>query len=493
MQKTTPILPGIHLQTLRKKPRTAQQKLADNLALVKQKHFSQLGEVFGPFIPKKLLERASSGVNSRRRLYSKENTFWTFLGQVLSEDGGCREVVTKLQAYAALKGLSIPSSNTASYCEARGRLNEPELRESFKRTSEQTDQTAGDMRKLNRRVIVVDGTGLSMPDTASNQEHWPQQHQQKQGCGFPSARITGCFSLETGALLSYALGNKHQHELALFRQQWEVFRRGDILLADKGYCSYYDIAKLQQRGVDSLVTLARRTPVHEAKALKQLGKDDYLITWKQPKRIKGFSISEERAHLPKQLLLREIKVTIKQSGFRTQSFYLVTTLTDPDRHSAEQLSDIYFQRWDVELFLRDIKCTMGMDLLRCQSSEMIRKEILMNFIAYNCIRRIMYEAAKGIEVQVRLVSFKGSLQTLRNWEPHLNQTRISTKEKVRLIAQLHLSIAQNILCLRPGRVEPRAIKRRPKNYQLLTRPRKEMNVSKHRCRAYKTQRKEGLS
>jgi hypothetical protein len=483
MKNTTPMFPGFHLQTLRRKPRSAQQKLAENMALLKQKSFKQVGEVFEKFIPDSLLHPEQTGAMSRRRLFSKENTFWAFFSQVLDADGGCKEVIRKFQSYASIKGIKIPSSSTASYCAARKKLDEQTLSEIFAHTASQLEKIPEIGVLNNRRVVVVDGTGVSMPDTTENQKVWPQTSSQKPGCGFPTARICACFSLGSGALLSYAIGNKKSHELPLFRNQWEMFEKGDIFLGDKGFCSYFDIANLEKNGVDSVVTLARRAPVSAASSLKILGPDDRLITWERPVYNTRLSYSRDAwENLPKKITLRQIKATLKYPGFRTQGFHIITTLLDATQYPAEELAELYFKRWDVELFFRDIKTTMGMDILRCRTPEMIRKEVLMHFIAYNCVRRLMYEAAEEAGVEVRVVSFKGSLQALRNWEPHLNQAKISKAERFRLISDLYDAMTNTPIRQRPGRSEPRCRKRRPKSYQLLTAPRHEMKEIPHRSK-----------
>jgi hypothetical protein len=483
MKNPTPMFPGFHLQTLRRKPRSEAQKLADKLVLLQQKSIKQVGEVFDKFIPKALLKPEKDGVMSRRRLFSKENTFWAFFSQILDADGGCKEVIRKLQAYASIKGIAFPSSSTASYCTARKKLDIQILTDIFEHTTRQQERLPRTGRLNNRRVIVVDGTGVSMPDTAKNQEVWPQSTGQQPGCGFPMARICACFSLTTGALLSYATGNKKSHELRLFRQQWQTFKPGDIFLGDKGFCSYFDMAQLRAQGVDSVVTLARRAPVRSAQSLKKLGTDDLLITWPRPRYSNKPSYSkEEWGTLPEELTLRQIRVAVPCPGFRVQHFYIVTTLLDSVKYPAAEIADLYFQRWDVELFFRDIKTTMGMDVLRCQTPEMIRKEILMNFIAYNCIRQLMSEAAKEADIAVRDVSFKGSLQALRNWEPHFNQAKVSRAERLRLMSDLYEAITDTPIRQRPGRSEPRCRKRRPKNYELMTAPRQKMKEISHRNR-----------
>ena len=481
MKNITPLFPGFHLQTLRKTPRSAMQIMADKLAEIKQKTFWQLGVCFGDYIPSYYLAQSESGTNSRRRLLSKENTFWSFLSQVLDADGGCKEVVRKLQVFSAMKSMKQPSSSTSAYCQARKNLDTSSLESILQHTSNSLKFVADPTYLNGRRVVVVDGTGVSMPDTIENQKVWPQQLSQKVGCGFPQASICACFCLQTGALLSHKIGNKKSHELPLLREQWDTFKPDDIFLGDKGFCSYFDVHNFKTQGVDSVITLARRTPCTAGESVKVLSDNDLLIHWQKPAKSKRSSYSLEGwEKLPEKLLLRQIKVTSNQPGFRTSSFYIITTLLDADRYPAADIADLYFQRWDVELFFRDIKTTMGMDILRCQSPDMVRKEILMHLIAYNCIRRLMMESIKGTGVAVRRVSFKGCVQALRQWEPHLNQTKMSVQERHRLLGLLYDSIVEYTVPERSGRSEPRAVKRRPKPFQWLTAPRHEMKETKHR-------------
>ncbi len=483
MKNTTLFLPGFHLHTLRKKPRSAQQLLADKLSIIKQKSLSQLADFLSKFIPSHYLQPEQAGTHSRRRIYSKENTFWGFFSQVLDADGGCQEVVRKLQAATAIKSMLLPSSSTAAYCQARKKLSQFTLDDILVSTSE-TLQSAGNPHGFHdRRVVVVDGTGLSMPDTKENQAVWPQQKSQKLGCGFPQATVCACFCLQTGGLLSYEVGNKKSHELPMLRQQWNTFKPGDIFLGDKLFCSYFDLANLKKRAVDSVVTLSRRLPVTETEAVKVLSEDDCLISWKKPKQSKQLRYSQQEWEaLPDELVLRQIKVTVNTPGFRVSSFYIITTLLDADAYCASDISDLYFQRWNVELYFRDIKTTMGMDILRCKTPDMIHKEISMHLIAYNCIRHLIVEAAEKHHVDVKRMSFKGSLQALRQWEPVLGHAHNTKKALRRLIDLLYKAIASTIIPDRPGRREPRAVKRRPKPFQLLTMPRHEMKETEHRGR-----------
>ena len=484
MQNKTLFLPGFPLPTLRRKPRSAARILADEKARLRQHSITQLDECFGEFIPAKHLDHTQQGSFSRRRLFSKSNTFWAFFSQVLDADGGCQEVVRKIQAFAASQSRTLPSASTSAYCQARQKLDITDLQSILSHTAQQLDSRSQQVQhSIGRRVVVADGSGLSMPDTVLNQQRWPQLVSQNPGCGFPQARLSACFDLTTGALLSHAIGNKKNHELPLFRQQWSTFREGDVFLGDKGYCSYYDLWQLQLRGVDSVITLARRKPIDSAKATRVLGPDDVLIKWPKPKWNKALSYSKDVwLSLPEQLVLRQIKVTVEAPGYRVKSFYLITTLLDSSAYSAKALADLYLQRWDVELFFRDIKTTMGMDVLRCKTPDMVTKEILMYLIAYNAIRLLMNNAGKSAHLARRQISFKASVQALRQWEPALSRQGVGSSERRRLMAELYKAITRNLLIERPGRQEPRCVKRRPKTYGLLTRHRHEMIDIAHRNR-----------
>ena len=481
MKNSSLYLPGFHLSTLRRKPRSLPQKLADGLAKIQHHSISSLGECLGQFIPSKVLENGDAGSFSRRRVFSKTNTFWAFFSQVLDADGGCQEVVRKIQALAASRSLPSPSASTSAYCQARAKLSLSDLENILSRTANSLHDQGRTERWKDRRVVVVNGTGLSMPDTAQNQAVWPQTRAQKPGCSFPQATVCACFCLHTGALLSHRVGSRKNHELPLLREQHDQFKPGDIFLGDKGFCSYYDVDKFQKLGVDSVISLGVRKPVATASALEVLAHNDLLIQWPRPKTNRTLSYSkEEWQALPEQLTLRQIKVVIDNPGFRVQSFYIVTTLTDAQTYSAADIADLYYRRWDVELFFRDIKTTMGMDILRCRTPAMVRKEILMHLIVYNCIRLLMLNAAKERNVSQRRISFKASVQALRQWEPMLNRRYLEARERRRLMVLLREAIAATIVLSRPGRSEPRCRKRRPKNFQLMTSPRHEMREVPHR-------------
>jgi len=461
------------------------------MAALQNKSIAQLEEAFGNFIPHEAIDTSSSDSFFRRRVFSAENTFRAFLSQVLSAGRGCQEVIRKIQAFASLKGAPIPSSSTAAYCKARAKLDPENLRTVFKHTAHEMNGLSSRQAHWGRRVVVVDGTGFSMPDTLENNACWPKQSQHKEGCGFPEGRLAGCFDLQSGGLLSYAYGNKHDAELTLFRHQRSLLEKGDIVLGDKGFCNYRDMALLQKEGIGSVMSL-RKKMFRKSDIVKKLGENDYLAKWKRPHRYKPYT-AEEWGQLPPFILVRHLRIKAEVPGFRPEEICVVTTLKDSEVYTFEELGDLYFERWDAELFSRDIKTTMGMDILRCKTPGMIIKELALHLIAYNCIRRLIVEAAEEGGVSIRKVSFKGALQALRNWEPHLNQTRISKKERFRMISELYGCIAQKTTPDRPGRSEPRAVKRRPKNHRLLTKPRHEMVVPSPRNRNWENKCKITLS
>jgi len=398
-------------------------------------------------------------------------TFWAFLSQVLSPGSPCRETVRKVQAWHATRRLPVPGTSTGAYCLARARLPLQTLRDIQAHAASKLQRgILSEQLWLGRHVKVIDGTGVSMPDTPENQAVWPQHTNQADGCGFPVAKLVGCFCLSSGALLGLEEGNKHIHESRLFRRQHGLLHEGDVALTDRGFCSFSSIAELLSKGVDTVMRVHHARPTDLRKG-KRLGSRDRLVTWTRPAyRPREFTEPEWQA-LPETLTLRMLHIQIDIPGFRTESIVIVTTLTDPAAYPPEELARLYFRRWSVELFFRDIKITLGMDVLRCRTPEMVRKEIALHVIAYNLVRGLMQQAAALYEADLSRLSFKGSVDTLRQWTDSFNASHSKPREQRRLFNQLLEIIAEDTVPFRPERSEPRVRKRRPKNYPLMTRPR----------------------
>lgn len=444
--------------------------------------FGQMQRVFSGCLPAGALAAARAGAGSRRRIFSTENTFWAFLFQVLSPLCGCREIVRNVQAWWGAKGKSKPlGAGTGGYCQARARLPLPLLASLLEKlaTTLQGRVLAHERWLGERSVKIIDGTCFTMPDTPQNQERWPQSGEQAPGCGFPLLKLCALFCLHSGAMLRYSLGNQHDHEQKLTRNLLDGVEKDDILLADRGFCSYALIAALRARGADALMRLHQRRKA-DFRHGKKLGPDDRLITWnRDPKPGKG-PWADQHASQPETLTVRMVRYQIEEPGFRTRKVTLATTLLDPEEYPLEVLAELYRARWNIELRLREIKASMGADTLRCKTPAMIEKELCMNAIGYNLIRIVMQKAAHEHDVELGAISFKGSLDTVRHHAPAIQAAL--PRERVRLYDQLLHLIAKDRLPWRPDRVEPRAKKRRAKNYHLLTKPRHQMRVPSHRNR-----------
>jgi hypothetical protein len=491
MPATTPFFQAFGPLLFGRPARRALQKIAriDSLA--------ELYDLFGHLLPERLLAPAQAGAGSRQRLFSTQVTFWAFAAQILSPGTACREIVRRVEAWWQEQGGDEqgPSASTSAYCQARARLDPAtlelirgELCWSLERHVLQEERWLA-----GRPVKIVDGTCLSLPDTLENQALWPQPKGQQPGCGFPVLKLVGLFSLSSGALLAAQSGNLHVHESMLFRGLWDKLRTGDIVLADRAFCSYAALAALQaQRGVDSVVRLHQKRPV-DFRSGQPLGPEDRLVTWQKPaQRTESWSAAEFAA-LPETLSLRMIRLRVTVAGFRTQRVVLVTTLLDPVAYPAEALRALYGQRWQVEGHFAQIKTSLGMDVLRCKTPELIQREVLMHQIAYNLVRSLMQRAAHSHHMALTRLSFKGTLDTLRHWSSLIAAAGKTPRRQQALIAQMLALIAGDPVPNRPGRHEPRARKRRGKNYQLLNKPRQTMGYLPRRNRAKAKAPKPSLS
>jgi hypothetical protein len=457
----------------------------------------ELYELFGHLLPERLLCPNDEGTNSRERLFSKQVTFWAFAAQILSPGTACREIVRRVEAWweQTHREGPTPSTSTSAYCQARARLDVSTLELIRAELAWSLDKNVLKEERWfkGRAVKIVDGTGLSMPDTPANQALWPQPKSQEPGCGFPSLKLVGLFSLGSGALLEAATGSLHLHESTLFRGLWSKLQKGDIILADRGFCSYAALSALQQqRGVDSVMRLHQMRKA-DFRSGTRLALGDRLIVWPKPaQRTEAWS-AEEFAALPETLALRMIRWQVEAPGFRTKSVVLVTTLLDAEAYPAEALRELYGQRWQVELHFQQIKTLLGMDVLRCKSPELIQREVLMHQIAYNMVRSLMQRSAHQHHVPLQRLSFKGTLDTLRHWSVRIAAAGQNPRQQEQLIDRMLALIAGDLVPERAGRSEPRAKKRRGKNYQLLTKPRSEMGNLPRRNRPKTNHPKPALS
>ena len=322
----------------------------------------------------------------------------------------------------------------------------------------------------DRHVYLVDGTAVSMPDTEANQDEYPQHPRQPEGLGFPIARVVVLLSLATGMVKDMALGpymGKETGETALLRQLLERFEPGDLLLGDRYYCSYFMIALLMELGVDFVTRVHQRRAV-DFRCGRRLGKGDHIVEWKRPDK-PAWMDPQTYDRMPESIEIREIHVHVGQPGYRVESFVVVTTLTNAAKYTQDDIAELYHYRWLAELDIRAIKITMGMEILRCKTPRMVRKEMWTCLLAYNLIRRAMLQAAQASGQSPRRLSFAAALQAIAASWPVI----VSSSDSVaaRLVEVELANLADHTIGDRPGRVEPRAVKRRPKPHALLTEPR----------------------
>lgn len=474
-----PFLPGIGAALCGRARAKAAARLGAAADAFRRAPLCSLERIFRPWVPCSLLLPALSGPHSRRRIFSLPVTFWAFLSQTLSRNTPCREALAKVIAWCALKGLPLPSTKTTAYCNARGCLPLERLHDVDAHIAGTMEQRVpADGLWHGRRVLVADGTCPSMPDTPDNQKAFPQPAGQKKGCGFPVVKIVAFFSLASGALIDWAEGTWRQHDSILWRVLWRLLLPGDIMLADRAFCSFASFASLKAIGTDCVFRL------HQGRAIPRFGKGvrERTVTWCRPKqRPKAWPVKLWRK-LPAAFTVRIVKSRLSFPGFRTRTVFLATSLLDTEAYPADDIAALYLRRWSVELFFRDIKTAMRMDVLSGLSPHMIRREIAMFAIAYNLLRALMQDAANAYHRDLSRISFKGTADRLRQWCSSCEHQLLSSRLFPKLYADLIHLIASDLVPLRPGRSEPRALKRRPKPYSFLTKPRHTMYVPPHHNR-----------
>lgn len=420
--------------------------------------------------------RKHDGLFGLGTIYSTATVLWAFLSQVLQEGkmAACQSAVAGIIAHRQLLGLSVPTEDTGDYCRARAKLNEHALRELSGTVAENTEAEA-DQRWLvqGRHAKLVDGFTFTMPDTVENQRAYPQAKTQQPGIGFPIARCVAVLSLATACVRDLAIGpyaGKETGETALLRQLMPCFSRGDIAVFDRYYCTFMTIAAMLSQGVD---VCCRKHHLRKSdfRRGKRLGKYDHLITWQRPGQKPTWMDEATYQSTTEQLTLREIKLTITEPGFRDKSFVVITTLIDPAEFSKAEIAEIYGYRWNVELDIRSIKSNLNLEHVRCKSPEMVRRELWTTLLGYNLIRSTAAAAALLDEVKPRQISFTSTVQfVLQEWK-QLAKGEIPAQTLTAFFERMLQGIAKCRVASRPGRIEPRVVKRRPKPYKNMMKPR----------------------
>jgi putative transposase len=411
-------------------------------------------------------------------IYTSAIMVWSFLSQVLRDgkEASCQAAVARVVSYCELAGLDSPTSDTGDYCRARAKLSEAALHEvSCEVASELEDSANEHWLWKGRHAKLIDGFTFTMPDTPENQAEYPQQKSQKPGVGQPIARAVAILSLATACVMDVAIGpysGKETGETALLRSMLKSLSKGDIAVLDRYYCSFMMIAMFLSQGTD---VCARKHHLRHSdfRRGRRLGKHDHIIVWTRPARPKWMD-EETYAQIPERLELREIRYNIVVPGRRTRSIDVITTLTDPQEYTKEEIAQLYGFRWNSELDIRSIKESLNLGHVRSKSPEMVRRELWTTLLGYNLIRTTAAGAALLHKKQPRAIGFTSTCQyVLASWMlmscGQIEQAKVNDYCRT-LLAQ----IAECEVANRPGRLEPRVVKRRPKPYKLMQKPRNQL-------------------
>jgi len=421
--------------------------------------------IFNLLTGKQLFDQVESLLpEHRERLYPPTEALSMFIAQVLSSDGSCQQVVNQSNIQRNTEGLKRGSSNTGAYCKARNRLDLSMLKTLAQKAGQIIiDDTCKTLLWKDHKATLVDGMTVTLPDTKENQKTYPQLKGQKQGIGFPICRIVALTDLSSGALIDVnvgALKGKGSDEQSLSRPMLGRINTGDILLGDAYYPTYFLLASLKEHDADGVFEqLGARLRVTDFTIGTKLGHQDHIVLLTKPKKKPDWLSQQAYDSAPPTLQVRELK--------KGKGKTLITTLLCHEEYPKKQLIALYQSRWQVELDIRNIKTTMGMEYLRCKTPEMAVKEIWVYMLAYNLIRIMMVNSALLADLKPRQISFKHALQ-IGNILQHSYDACNATK-----VFELLLLISEIDVGNRPGRIEPRALKRRMKAYPLLMEPRNE--------------------
>jgi hypothetical protein len=436
------------------------------------------GLPFADVLPEEAIQKAfddeeASFAEDPDAVYTPAVTLWAFLSQVLFKDEqrSCVAAVARVVVLLVALARRPCGGNTGAYCRARAKLSEKVIRRLTVDLADGCEEQLDEKWLWHgRHVYLVDGTTVSMPDTPQNQKAYPQHGQQQKGLGFPIARMVVLISLASGMLADMAMGpyaGKETGETALLRQLLDGFEPGDILLADRYYCSYFMIALLMELGIDFVSRVHQLRTVGFSRG-RRLGQGDHVVQWQRPRK-PDWMDQQTYDRMPASIEVRELRVHVAQPGFRTESFVVATTLTDAGEYNKDDIAELYHRRWLAELDIRAIKITLGMDILRCKTPEMVRKEMWTSLLAYNLIRQTMLQSAQMSGHSPRRLSFAAAMQSIAaSW---LVIVLSDDSVVACLIETAAVNLSGHTIGDRPDRIEPRAVKRRPKPHALLTKPR----------------------
>ena len=456
-----------------------QSKRDNPFAIVAEPFLQQPGLPFAEVLTTEAIEQTfaqNDALFGQNDIFSTPIVLWAFLAQVLRDGKGaaCAAAVADIATYMQQIGGQVPSGDTGDYCRARSKLDLAALHDLVVEAAQQL-QDGADPSWLwhGLHAKLVDGFTFTMPDTVENQHEFPQQNSQKPGVGFPIARACAVLSLATGAIHDLNIGpyeGKETGEGALLRGILDCLKQGDLAVFDRYFSSFMMLAILGLGGIHFCARLHQRRP-GDFRQGKRLGRDDHLVLWTRPQKPAWMS-DELYEQIPETMTLREVRFQVSVPGRRTETLIVVTSLTDPVTYPKEDIAELYGYRWNAELDIRDIKQTLGLDHLRCKTPAMVRRELWVTLLAYNLVRKLIATAAAIHSKQPRQLGFTLACQTiLSSWMLLATGACRNERELWRLALE---RIAANEVANRPGRIEPRVLKRRRHRYPLMQDSRQEL-------------------
>lgn len=482
MTSNQPFLTGFPTQICGRLRRSLQDAIAAKRKQLTESSIATYALQFSHILPAEFM--AGNSLSRRVRHYCNVVVFWAWLAQILEANASLSKAVSLIQSWCDEAGLPRPSGDTGGYSKGRGRLGIEFLQAVQARINIHLNARVRPEDTYQGHVVKsIDGSTLELDDTEANQLEYPQPSSQKPGCGFPIMGIMGVLNHSHGGWEDFAYGTYTAHDSAVSHQLLHCLNPGDILCGDRAFCTYQLISSLSAKGVFSLMRLhaARHRSLdwHEG---KKLGSNQRLVTWKKPiQQPSGSPLSEsEWEALPQRVEIRLIRFYYEDRDGKKRRMVLATTLTDAEKYDWQELAALYAGRWDIELRLRDVKTTLQMERLRVKTPETARKTLAMSQIAYNLIKATCQQACHESGADLRLISFKGALDTIvantarylrRQKHPHIIKT---------IWEGIIEMIAGKTVDLRPHRKEPRAIKKRPKNFSYLTAARSIFKEIPHR-------------
>lgn len=454
---------------------------------------SQIEARLGPILPTGCLENNPSKDHSRERLLPLDRTFWCWLWQILQGNTSCREVMKQLGMLFALQGRSI-DENTSAYCQSRKLILLNLVERIYTHIAQAAFRWAPSPTQLQgRRLKAMDGTSVRLADTPRNQKAFPQPTSQNPGAGFPVMKIVASFCVATGAILAHATGNLYRSEISLVAQLLNSLMAGDVLVVDRGFCNYALAALLGRKKIDVIARVPTTIRHIDFRKGKRLASKDALFVWKKSKRPCRWMALDQWLGLPETLTVRILQVRIKLPGSRVKTITLMTTLLDPILSPAREIAEAYRLRWREEMCFDDLKTTLHMAHLKCLTPEMVKKELCLFLIAHNFLRCLMAQAAAQAQIKIEQISFKGTMDGFRQCSIAMTQAK-SKALRIVLWEQFMASLAADLLPDRPGRIEPRVVKRIIKYPKLTTHRRlyKE-RMSRNKRRRQATKRRNALN